>query len=52
MRGKPMNKTAKKSYLWDYDKKVAIQYARVGECSMCGQCCQGVINFSVVGMLE
>lgn len=47
-----MNKTTKKSYLWDYDKKVAIQYARVGECNMCGQCCQGVINFSVVGILE
>jgi Fe-S-cluster containining protein len=47
-----MNKIAKKSYLWDYDKKIAIQYIRVGECNMCGACCRGIINFSVVNMIE
>jgi Fe-S-cluster containining protein len=47
-----MDKTVKKSYLWDYDKKVAIQYARVGECNICGLCCQGRISFTVVGILE
>ncbi len=47
-----MNNTAKKSYLWDYDKKVAIQYARVGECNMCGACCRGIVHFSVVNLIE
>jgi Fe-S-cluster containining protein len=47
-----MNKPVKKSYLWDYDKKIAIQYVRIGECNMCGACCRGTIHFSVVNMID
>jgi Fe-S-cluster containining protein len=47
-----MKKPAKKIYLWDYDRKIAVQYARYGECNMCGACCRGIIHFSVVNMIE
>lgn len=32
---------------WNYDTKVAVRYARSGECNLCGGCCTKQVNIDV-----
>lgn len=34
---------------WDFDKKEATKFERVGDCNGCGACCRSLIKFRVGG---
>jgi Fe-S-cluster containining protein len=37
---------------WKYDANEVIEYKRLGECNGCGDCCQAVIKFFVLGKIK
>lgn len=34
---------------WDYDKNVATEWCRLGDCNHCGECCQVIIYIDACG---
>ena len=39
-------------YLWNYDRRVVVQYRRMGSCCQCGECCRGSLRVSVRKSIE
>ncbi len=37
---------------WDYNKNIATEYERKGECNQCGDCCKGGMVFKTADVIE